>query len=44
MTVRKAVAMLMDERRLYIVRGVATFVGTPPYEPAAPWPPPPPGR
>jgi DNA-binding GntR family transcriptional regulator len=44
MTVRKAVAMLVDERRLYIVRGVATFVGTPPYEPATPWPPPPPGR
>ncbi len=40
MTVRKAVALLVSERRLYIVRGVATYVGTPPYADPTPWPPP----
>jgi DNA-binding GntR family transcriptional regulator len=43
-TVRKAIETLISERRLYRVRGLGTFVGTPPYEPATPWPPPPPGR
>jgi GntR family transcriptional regulator len=43
-TVRKGVDLLINERRLYRVRGLGTFVGTPPYEPATPWPPPPPGR
>jgi GntR family transcriptional regulator len=44
MTVRKAIDLLTTERRLYIVRGVGTYVAEPPYEPATPWPPPPSSR